>query len=73
LFEGVLLVYAPADVQIRRLRERNGLDVDAAAQRLAAQMPIEEKRDRATWVIDNSGDVDATAAAVGRWWETNVR
>ena len=39
LFEGVLLVYAPRDVQIRRMRERNGLDAEAAAQRLAAQMP----------------------------------
>jgi dephospho-CoA kinase len=73
LFEGVLLVYAPREVQIRRLRERNGLDAHAAAQRLAAQMPVDEKRDRATWVIDNSCDVDATAAAVSRWWETNVR
>jgi dephospho-CoA kinase len=73
LFEGVLLVYAPREVRIRRLRERNGLDAHAAAQRLAAQMPVDEKRDRATWVIDNSCDVDATAAAVSRWWETNVR
>jgi dephospho-CoA kinase len=73
LFEGVLLVYAPREVQIRRLAERNGLDAEAGAQRLAAQMPIDEKRDRATWVIDNSGGVDATAAAVDRWWEANVK
>jgi dephospho-CoA kinase len=73
LFEGVVLVYAPREVQIRRLGERNGLDADAAAQRLAAQLPIDEKRDRATWIIDNSGDVDATAAAVDRWWEANVK
>jgi dephospho-CoA kinase len=73
LFEGVLLVYAPQELQIRRLGERNGLDADAAAQRIAAQLPIDEKKDRATWVIDNSGDVDATAAAVKRWWEANVR
>jgi dephospho-CoA kinase len=73
LFEGVLLVYAPQEVQIRRMRERNGLDADAAALRLAAQIPIEEKRDRATWVIDNSGDLDATASAVDRWWVTTVK
>ena len=51
-------------MQIRRLRERNGLDEAAALQRLAAQLPIDEKRDRATWVIDNSGELDATARAV---------
>jgi dephospho-CoA kinase len=73
MFEGVLLVYAPREVQIRRLRERNGLDEPAALQRLAAQLPIEEKRDRATWVIDNSGALDATSRAVDQWWETAVR
>ena len=73
MFEGVLLVYAPEAVQIRRMRDRNGLDDAAAAQRLAAQLPIEEKRARATWVIDNSGDIEATARAVDRWWEATVR
>jgi dephospho-CoA kinase len=73
MFEGVLLVYAPRDVQLRRLRERNGLDEDAGLQRLAAQLPIDDKRDRATWIIDNSLGIDATARAVDLWWETVVR
>ena len=73
MFEGVLLVYAPRDVQIQRLRERNGLDETAARQRLAAQLPIDEKRGRATWVIDNSDGLDATARAVDAWWESVVR
>ncbi len=72
-FEGVLLVYAPREVQIRRLRERNGLDEAAALQRLAAQLPIDEKRDRATWIIDNTQGLDATARAVDDWWETTIR
>ena len=73
MFEGVLLVYAPREVQIRRLRERNGLDEAAAVQRLAAQLPIDEKRGRATWIIDNTRGLDATARAVDHWWETAVR
>ena len=73
MFEGVLLVYAPAEVQVERLRERNGLDEAAALQRLAAQLPIDEKRGRATWIIDNSGLLDATSRAVDHWWETEVR
>ena len=72
MFEGVLLVYAPRDVQLRRLRERNGLDEVAAGQRLAAQLPIDDKRDRATWIIDNSRGVDATARAVDLWWAAVV-
>jgi dephospho-CoA kinase len=73
MFEGVLLVYAPRDVQVQRLRARNGLDEPAALQRLAAQLPIDEKRDRATWVIDNSDGLDATSRAVDAWWESVVR
>jgi len=72
MFEGVLLVYAPADVQVQRLKERNHLDEVAARQRLAAQLAIDEKRARATWVIDNSGDERATQHAVDAWWSENV-
>jgi dephospho-CoA kinase len=72
MFDGVLLVYAPRDVQLRRLRERSGLDDVAALQRLAAQLPIDEKRARATWIIDNSNGLDATSRAVDTWWETAV-
>ncbi len=72
-FEGTMLVYAPAAVQLVRLRERNGLSESDARQRLAAQLPIDEKRDRATWVIDNSGSREATAAQVDKWWDRTVR
>ena len=71
MFEGVLLVYAPPDVQVRRLQERNHLDATAARQRLAAQLPIDDKRARATWIIDNSGDA-AVQRAVDAWWDANV-
>jgi len=72
MFEGVLLVYAPPDVQVQRLRERNDLDETAARQRLAAQLPVAEKRARATWIIDNSGEDDATQRQVDAWWDANV-
>jgi dephospho-CoA kinase len=68
LYEGVMLVHAPPDVQVARLRERDGLDDHAARARLAAQMPIDEKRQRATWVIDNSATIAATEEQVARWW-----
>jgi dephospho-CoA kinase len=68
-FEGVLLAYAPESVQLARMMTRDGLDEAAARQRLAAQMPIEEKRQRATWIIDNSGSLDATREQLDRWWD----
>ncbi|MDQ2960585.1 MAG: dephospho-CoA kinase [Candidatus Dormibacteraeota bacterium] len=72
MFEGTLLVYAPEAEQLRRLVERDGLDEQEARQRLASQMPIDRKRELATWVIDNSGPLDQTDQAVGRWWERFV-
>jgi dephospho-CoA kinase len=72
MFEGVLVVHAPETIQVERMRDRNGLDGAAARQRLAAQLPIDEKRARATWVIDNSGDADATERAVAAWWNLVV-
>jgi dephospho-CoA kinase len=68
-FDGTLLVYAPPAVQLQRLRERDGIDDIEAQNRLLAQMPIDDKRERATWVIDNGGPRDATAAQVERWWQ----
>ena len=70
--DGVLLVYADAATQLRRLHERDGLSEEAARLRLAAQLPIERKRELATWVIDNGGRQADTESAVGRWWRDNV-
>jgi dephospho-CoA kinase len=53
----VIVVYAPREIQKKRLMEREGLGEEEAEARLNAQMDIEEKRKRATWVIDNSGNL----------------
>ena len=55
--EKVVVVYAPRDIQKKRLMEREGLSEEEAEARLNAQMDIEEKKERATWVIDNSGNL----------------
>lgn len=56
----VIVVYAPPDIQMRRLMARDGLDRDGAQSRIDAQMPMEEKRRLATIIIDNGGDVAHT-------------
>jgi dephospho-CoA kinase len=71
-FPGVMLVYAPPAVQLRRIADRDGLDDLSARRRLAAQLPIDVKRNRATWVIDNSGSRASTAAQVETWWHEVV-
>jgi dephospho-CoA kinase len=71
-FDGIMLVYVPPAVQVERLRIRDGLDDLSAQRRIVAQLPIDDKRARATWIIDNTGGVDATAAQVEAWWGANV-
>ncbi|HEX8819138.1 MAG TPA: dephospho-CoA kinase [Archangium sp.] len=66
--DGVLLVWVPREVQKARLRARDSLDEAAAEARLAAQLPLDEKRQHATWVVDNSGDLGATRAQVEGVW-----
>ena len=64
---------APDEVQLRRLVLRDRTDEAAARARVAAQMPLAEKRHRATWVIDNGGTPEETAAQVDAWWRRWVR
>ncbi len=67
LYEKVILVYAAPDVALARLIGRGLPEADARA-RIAAQMPIEEKRKMADIVIDNSDGLEATRAQVERVW-----
>ena len=50
----LIVVYVPEILQLKRLMKRDGIDEQAAMARIRSQMPIEEKRKRATVVIDNS-------------------
>ena len=52
--EDSVVVYTPADVQLERFMKRNGFSEEESKRRIASQMPIDEKKARATWVIDNS-------------------
>src|SRR5262249_56426024 len=64
-FRGLVVVHCPPDVQLRRLRERDGLHEASARARLAAQMPIEEKRRFAHFEVDTSGAFADTDHQVG--------
>lgn len=52
-----VVVYTPSDIQLERFMKRNGYSKEESLKRIATQFPIEEKRERATWVIDNSKDL----------------
>ena len=57
-FDAVLLVYAPEELQVSRLVEQRGMDPADVRARMAAQLPIERKRQLATHVIENTGTLD---------------
>ncbi|KRN29742.1 dephospho-CoA kinase [Lactobacillus selangorensis] len=54
LCDGVLVVTVPERVQLERLMKRDHLATDAAQQRIAAQMPLAEKVERADFIFDNT-------------------
>lgn len=65
---GLIVVSAPEDMQIARLMARDGLDEQAARQRIAAQLPLADKVAVADWVIDNAGTIDDTRRQVEAVW-----
>ena len=75
-FDAVVLVDAPADLRRQRLFERSGLPPHEADRLIAAQMPSEPKRSRASFIIDNDGDLAALEARTREVWralEARVR
>jgi dephospho-CoA kinase len=62
--ETVIVVWVDPETQLRRLQERDGLTAEEARQRIAAQMPLDEKRTRADLVVDNSGSRESTRRQV---------
>lgn len=69
MFHEILVVYVPREVQIARLMERNGLSLEQAEARLNAQMDIEAKRNKADYIIDNSGELVHTEQQVAVLWD----
>ncbi len=68
----VLVVKVDPQVQLQRLRARDGLDEVSARQRIAAQMPQQQKLARADYVIDNSGSIEAARRQVDELWSLLV-
>ena len=68
LYSSTVLVYTTPETQLRRLVEERGLTSDRALKMLAAQMPIDEKRSLADFVIDNGGTREETRGQVERAW-----
>jgi dephospho-CoA kinase len=62
----LLVVAASPEVQLARVMARDSLSAEDAQKRIASQLPLEDKRKAATWVIENNGDEQALAREVDR-------
>jgi len=63
-FDKVIVVSAQAGLQRERVLSRPGMTGEKYDQILARQLPDEEKRARADFVVDTSGTLDETRAQV---------
>jgi len=62
--DGLIVVTAPENVRIARLRARDGMTETEARARIAAQLPEAEKVRLATFVIENTGSESGLSAQV---------
>lgn len=53
-FNKLIVVWCEPDIQLRRLISRDGLSEEYARQRIASQMPQDEKKSYADFLIDTS-------------------
>jgi len=58
IVDAVVVVYVDRETQIQRLIARDGFSREEAENRIDKQMSLDEKRDRADFVIDNRGTFD---------------
>lgn len=63
-FDKVIVVTASPDIQRERVLARAGMTAEKFEQIVARQLPDEEKRARADFIVDTSGTLDQTRAQV---------
>lgn len=69
-FQKLILTVCPRELQVERAMKRDGLTREEVLRRLDRQMPLEEKRRYADYVIDTSGDKAGTLDQVARLYNT---
>ena len=67
LCEEIIVVYVPEELQLERLMKRNQYTKQEALSRIDSQLSIEEKRKRATVLLDNQGTIQQLYQQVEQW------
>ena len=61
LMDRVIVVYADRRTQLKRLKERDHLEPEEAKRRIAAQLPLSDKKQYADYVIDGTASPQEVA------------
>ncbi|MBP0000181.1 MAG: dephospho-CoA kinase [Cyanobacteria bacterium SID2] len=72
LVSEIWVVFCPLDRQLERLQQRNGYREADARSRIEAQMPLEQKCQRANLILDNSGDRTVWQHQIRSWLEEPI-
>jgi len=66
--DALILVSSPVEAQVERLMARDGLSEEEARARVDAQLPLEAKLAKATFVIENVGSMQELEAQTESIW-----
>lgn len=63
-FDRIVVVTCPEDIQLARVMARDGLDEEASARRIRAQLPLDEKARTADYLVVNDDSMEVLATRV---------
>lgn len=72
-FDALVVVDAPKELRLSRLKKRPGWSSDLFNLISAGQIPPEEKRSRANYVIENTGSLEEVHRRADQIWEDILR
>ena len=67
-FNKLIVVHCQPEIQIERLMKRDGISREEAERRINAQMPQEEKKKHADYLIDTSAGVEGARQQTAAVW-----
>ena len=72
-FDFVVVTFCPPEIQLQRILDRDRISEEEALQRIAAQMPADEKARRANFVIQTGGTKPTTDRQVDELLKTLLK
>lgn len=69
MFDHLLMVYAPEEIELQRLMERDKITQELAMNIIRTQMSVEEKKGYCDLVVDNSASLEETFKQVEQIWQ----